>query len=209
MYAKKNIAIIGYSGHSYVLLDAAERMGVDIAFYCEREAAKNNYFNLHYLGDESMEGFNWDAIDQVVIGIGDNLIRQKISEIVVVRGKELLTIVHPSSSISSYVKYGYGNFFAANSTINAFATIGNACIINTGSVVEHQCVIHDAVHIGPGAVLAGNVTVGEHSFIGANTVVKQGITIGRNVIVGAGSVVVKNIPDNETWLGNPAKFYKK
>jgi len=25
------------------------------------------------------------------------------------------------------------------------------------------------------------------------------------VIVGAGSVVISDIPDNETWVGNPAK----
>lgn len=209
MCAKNNIAIIGYSGHSYVLLDAAERMGLKIGYYCERGLAISNHFNLQYLGDESEECFNWDAIDRYVIGIGENAIRQKIADMVVAKGKQLLTIAHPSSIISSSANFGYGNFFAANSTVNPYATIGNNCIINTGSIVEHECTLHNGVHICPGTVLAGNVTIGENSFIGANAVVKQGITIGRNAIVGAGSVVVKNIPDNETWLGNPAKLYKK
>jgi ribokinase len=32
--------------------------------------------------------------------------------------------------------------------------------------------------------------------------------IGRNSIIGTCSVVTKNIPDNEIWAGNPAKFIR-
>ena len=28
-------------------------------------------------------------------------------------------------------------------------------------------------------------------------------------MIGAGSVVTKNVPDNELWYGNPAKFVRK
>ncbi|WP_449400358.1 acyltransferase [Chryseobacterium wanjuense] len=35
------------------------------------------------------------------------------------------------------------------------------------------------------------------------------MTIGENALVGAGSVVTKNVPENEIWVGNPAKFLKK
>jgi acetyltransferase-like isoleucine patch superfamily enzyme len=35
-----------------------------------------------------------------------------------------------------------------------------------------------------------------------------GITIGQNSLIGAGSVVTKNIPSNQIWAGNPAKFIK-
>ena len=33
-----------------------------------------------------------------------------------------------------------------------------------------------------------------------------GVTIGSNVIVGAGSCVTKDIPDDQVWAGNPARF---
>lgn len=45
-------------------------------------------------------------------------------------------------------------------------------------------------------------------FIGANSIILKGCTIGENSIVGAGSVVSKDIPDNEIWAGNPARFIK-
>lgn len=53
------------------------------------------------------------------------------------------------------------------------------------------------------------VVIGNGAFIGAFSIILKGVTVGENSIVGAGSVVTKNIPDNEIWAGNPAKFIKK
>ena len=44
--------------------------------------------------------------------------------------------------------------------------------------------------------------------IGAGAIVIGGITVGNNVIIGAGSVVVKDIPDNATVVGNPARVIR-
>ena len=54
-----------------------------------------------------------------------------------------------------------------------------------------------------------DVHIGNNVWIGAGTVIVPGVTIGENSVIGAGSVVTKDIPDNEIWAGNPAKFIKK
>lgn len=41
------------------------------------------------------------------------------------------------------------------------------------------------------------------------TLVVKPVTIGERAIIGAGSVVTKDIPANEVWAGNPAKFIRK
>ena len=41
------------------------------------------------------------------------------------------------------------------------------------------------------------------------TMVVKPVTIGENAIIGAGSVVTKDIPANEVWAGNPARFIRK
>lgn len=55
----------------------------------------------------------------------------------------------------------------------------------------------------------GPVIIEEGAFIGMNTIITKPITIGKRAVVGAGSVVTKNIPENEIWAGNPARFIRK
>lgn len=55
----------------------------------------------------------------------------------------------------------------------------------------------------------GEVKICKDAFIGAHSIICNSVTIGANSIVGAGSVVTKNIPDNEIWAGNPARYIKK
>lgn len=53
------------------------------------------------------------------------------------------------------------------------------------------------------------IFIEDNAFIGTSCIICKGVTIGRNAIVGAGSVVTRNIPDNEIWAGNPAKFIRR
>lgn len=55
----------------------------------------------------------------------------------------------------------------------------------------------------------GKIILKENAYIGCRTVICKPVTIGKNAVVGAGSVVTKNIPDNEVWAGNPARFIRK
>ena len=54
----------------------------------------------------------------------------------------------------------------------------------------------------------GKVRIKKHAWIGARTIICQSVTIGENAVIGAGSVVTKDVPDNEVWAGNPARFIK-
>jgi len=53
------------------------------------------------------------------------------------------------------------------------------------------------------------VIIGNNVFIGGFSIILKGTSIGDNAVIGAGSVVPKNIPANEIWAGNPAKFIRK
>ena len=66
------------------------------------------------------------------------------------------------------------------------------------SIGRHCCII-------AGAVIGGSTTIGDFTWIGHNSSILQKIEIGSGVTIGMGSVVTKNVPDHETWAGNPAR----
>jgi acetyltransferase-like isoleucine patch superfamily enzyme len=53
------------------------------------------------------------------------------------------------------------------------------------------------------------VTLKKGCYIGAGAIILPGVIVGENAIVGAGSVVTKDINDNVTVAGVPARVIKK
>lgn len=202
----KEAVIIGYSGHSYVIIDILLCNGYKIIGYCENEYKIKNPYSLNYLGSENNdEVLKILKNHSVFIAIGDNHIRGSIFSKLMQKEVKCPALIHPKSFISKQVLIGDGAVIMSGVVINSQSKIGKAVICNSSAIIEHECSIGDCAHIAPGAVLAGNVSIGNNSFIGANSVIKQGVKIGSNVVVGAGSVVVKDIEDGLTMYGNPAR----
>jgi sugar O-acyltransferase (sialic acid O-acetyltransferase NeuD family) len=205
----KEVIIIGYSGHGYVVTEAALDAGMNVVYYADLKIAELNPFELKFLGSEEDENFiGWGKNYSFILGIGNNNLRDKIGNFLSSKNEIILSVIHPSANISSKAIISSGAFVARNVSINTLSEIGSYSIINTGAIVEHGCILGESVHIAPGVVLAGNVKIGSRSFIGANSVIKQGVTIGKDVIIGAGSVVITDIPDHGKYVGNPARSIK-
>ena len=201
---KKPVAIVGYSGHAYVIVDILLNAGRLVTSYCDSEEKERNPYHLQYLGKEAEVIRKLKKFDFFVC-VGHNGIREKIHMQLAAQLGNPINAIHPSAVISSSVTMLDGIMIAANATINPLVTLGRGVICNTSSSIDHECVIDDFAHVGPGAVLCGNVRVGSGSFIGANAVIKQGITIGKNVTVGAGTVVIRDVPDDTIVVGNPQR----
>ena len=179
---KKPVAIVGYSGHAYVIIDILLSSGRLVTAYCDSEKKAFNPYHLDYLGKESdvitkLKKFDFFAC------VGHNGIREKIHTQLSQYLGNPINAIHPSAVISASVKMGDGVMIAANATLNPLVEIGQGVICNTSTSIDHECIIGDFSHIAPGAVLCGNVIVGKGTFIGANSVIRQGIKIGNNVIM--------------------------
>ena len=207
MLDKKAIAIIGYSGHAFVVAEILIEQGFTLDFYIDKKELTHNPYGLKYLGCETDHDFQgWELNFSYVLGIGNNRLREKTAQIVVDHDKPLQKVISNSSSISKTAYIGNGVFVSRGVLVNALAQIEDYAILNTGCIIEHECIINCAAHIGPGAVLAGNVSIGRRTFVGANSVIKQGIKIGEDVVIGAGSVIINDVPNNSKMVGNPARM---
>jgi UDP-2-acetamido-3-amino-2,3-dideoxy-glucuronate N-acetyltransferase len=100
--------------------------------------------------------------------------------------------------------------------------IGNNVTIKTGVQLWDGIRIKDNVFIGPNVSFTNDkypksklypekfqtTIIEEGVSIGAGAVILGGLILGENCMIGAGSVVTKDIPKNQLWVGNPARFVK-
>lgn len=101
-------------------------------------------------------------------------------------------------------------FIGGNVTFDTYRpeliTVGKHVHITSGCVILSHFI---DTHAQSTSYRCGPVIIDDESFIGINTIICNSVRIGKRAFVGAGSVVTKDIPDDEIWAGNPAKFIRK
>lgn len=196
--------LFGASGHGKVIKEIIEANGQKVDAFVDDNPSVNECGGRPVMHDAT-------GLTPMIVSIGVNRIRKMIVERLKAKNTnvEFGTAIHPSAVVSPSAKIGEGTVVMAGAVINANAVIGKHCIVNTGATIDHDCVIEDYCHIAPGTHISGATHVGEGTWIGVGSSVIQCLNIGKNSMIGAGSVVVKDIPDEVTAYGCPAKIRTK
>jgi acetyltransferase-like isoleucine patch superfamily enzyme len=135
-----------------------------------------------------------------------------------------------NSSITS-IWLGFNHPCVIDVSKDAYLKIGDNCGFSAISIrCKKSIIIGDFVQIGFNTTISDTdshpidyqqrritidgeqmdtVVIGDDAWIGNDVIILKGVTVGERSIVGAGSVVTKNIPPDEIWAGNPAKFIRK
>lgn len=203
---KDRLIIIGASGHGKVIADIAIKMKKwNTIEFLDDNKSLNTCLGLNVIG-KTADYIKYINQADFFVAIGDNQTREKVQTMLEYKESSIISLIHPTAIIGLEVNVGKGTVVMAGVVINCSTEIGKGCIINTSSSIDHDIIIEDFVHISPGANLAGKVKVGKGSWIGIGSCTINNINIGRNCIIGAGSVVVKDLPENCTAMGCPAKL---
>lgn len=145
--------------------------------------------------------------------------------------------IHPTAIIGKNVKFGNDVKIGIFVIIGDHVQIGDNVKVNPYCEIRQNCRIGNNVSFGSRCTLAENTiveddTVIKYGFVatdtpkigdnkklpchirngakfGANVTLMPGVKVGRNSQIGACSQVRHDIPDNEIWYGNPARFFKK
>jgi len=111
-------------------------------------------------------------------------------------------------------KYNYIVQYPENLTLGKNSDIGEFTYINSEFGVD----ISNDVQIGSHCSIYSNSTIDKKSVpvvfkknckIGSHSTIMPNVTIGKNSVVAAYSFITTDVPDNELWVGIPAKFKKK
>ena len=139
---------------------------------------------LNYLGFESDTNYKgWEMDLNYILGLGDNILREKVANLILNKSNVIKTVIDPYSIISKTAKIGVGVYASKGILVNALSSIGDFVILNTGCIIEHECEIDTAAHIAPGAVLAGNVKIGKRTFTLKKTLICNELKIIWPLIV--------------------------
>ncbi len=211
----KDLIIIGASG-----------FGREVAWLVERINKVNPEWNLLGFIDDNEALKGTEINGYKVLGVCDNAaeyqnayfvcavgsakirksIIEKLSEIA--PNIKYATLIDPSVEMSDLVEIGEGTIICAHSILTVNIKIEKHVIINLDCTVGHDAVLYDYVTVYPSVNISGNVTIGEETELGTGMQIIQGIEVGSRTIIGAGAVVVKQIPDDCTAVGAPAKPIK-
>jgi len=208
----ENVVIIGAGDFSKLIIDIllAQNKIEDqykILGLIDDNKKKGSEINGYkILGDFEWIDKNINKNFKVICSVAEPETKRKLIERVRERDLEFINAVHPDTTISDFcdisnkgVIINAGVILAANVKLEPYT------LVNFNSTVGHDVILRKYSSVMPGVNLAGFVELKEGAYIGMNSALIQSVSVGEYSTIGAGAVVVKDIPNNVTAVGIPAK----
>lgn len=156
----------------------------------------------------SVEDYNIQENDVFTCALGDPVYRKKYVDIVKKKGGIFITLINSKSIIHPNAQIGEGVMISAfcsissNAIIGDFTTIQPYCNIGHDAMIGTYCALESFSFMGGGAKIGSGVTLHTRATILPH------VKVGDNAIVGACSVVLRNVKENVTVFGVPARIIK-
>ena len=205
------LGLYGASGFGKEVYDIALRINKkdsrwdEIFFVDDNPNIDNAYNNSRLFSmDNMLEEFDHSTIE-IIISIGEPVIRKKLYNRIKSNKIKLATLVDPSALISVTASMGEGVIVAPFSNITCSTVLGCNVVINAHTTVGHDITIGDHTVVSTNVTIGGNSVIGKESFVGLGAQTKENLSVGSEVIIGMGSIVFKDIPDKMIAMGNPAR----
>jgi sugar O-acyltransferase (sialic acid O-acetyltransferase NeuD family) len=144
----------------------------------------------------------------VICAVGSPKLRRRMAERAASEGLKFASAVSPLAYLSHEARLGAGVMIFPHCFVSAGSSVGEHAVVNVAASVSHDTRVGRYSTLGPGARLAGRVSVGEGAYIGVGASVIERVPVGAWTIVGGGAIVTKDLPEDVTAVGVPARVIK-
>jgi len=199
-----NVILIGYFNETAEL---CEKCGCTIVGVVDKE----NPGRYCYLGNDEEFGEKYKEYINIPLVITPDKpsIRKALHEYYKALGFQFKTLIAPDATVSKTAKIAEGCIVQSGCNISSESILHSCVHVNTHANVTHNIVIGKFATIAPDAVVLGYTKIEAESYIGANSTILPYVRVGQQSIVGAGAVVTKDVKDNCTVVGVPARCLDK
>jgi sugar O-acyltransferase (sialic acid O-acetyltransferase NeuD family) len=147
--------------------------------------------------------------DVLVLAIGIAGIRRRVAEMLVARGAEFLSLVHPTAIVADSAEVGGGTILCPYTIVSDNCRLGRFVLMNYHSSVGHDASVADFCVFSPYATLGGGATLGEDVFLGLHASVGPRVSVGDRCKVSAGSAALATAPADTVIWGSPGRHGRR
>ena len=186
----KKLLIVGAGGHGKCCLDIAR----DMKFFDEIAFLDDNNIG-ECINDAKIIGSTQEMskfvheYQSIFVGIGNNIVRKQVFDQAKQLGYEIVNLISPKSTISSYASLKNGIVLFPNAVIEPNAIIGEGCIVCANTTINHDAVVNDYVLIYSNCVIRPNTNIGSYSRIGSSCTISFGTTLQEKSDIKDGLVI--------------------
>lgn len=143
--------------------------------------------------------------DLFFVAMGDPHWRKHYAELIESKGGRFYTYISPDAYVLDTAVIGEGSFIPQWTSVSDNVILGKHVVLHAFAVIGHDSIVRDFGTLLSDAFVGGCCEIGECSQMSPKSMIIPHKKIGDNVVVGAGSVVMRNVKDDISVFGNPAK----
>lgn len=160
--AKLRLLVVGAGGHGRSVVEAAELSGQFevMGFLDDSLPVGDRVVGVIVLGPVVSMAHHRAGTDHAIVAIGNNTVREKLSQQLAAVGFICETVVHPRAIVSPSAVLGACSAVMAGANVGTEARLGMGSIVNCGAVVDHHAIVEDFAHLGVNASMTGSTVLG-------------------------------------------------